>query len=465
MRIAIFHLGFFYSGGGEKLVLEEMRGLRALGHQVTCFAPYVDREGCFPDVPEMADIRTLLPPPPAWLPVKESLWVALSCLLIPFLAPRFRSFDVFLGANQPGPWLAFVLAKLLKKPYVAYLAQPLRLLHPRAIDEQNGLRIREGDHKFLMILRKLAGPIIDWADRISVCGAAAVLTNGSYVGSWIRRVYGVDVIDCPAGCHVDDPEILDYGKRWSGHIRVNGWQIPKPYVLLTNRHSPMKRFEYALWAMKSIIRVSPSATLVITGQKTSYTRLLEYLADSLGIGNSVRFVGLISESSLRRLYGQAAVYVYPSPEEDFGMGIVEAMAAGTPTVAWDCCGPTVTVDSGVTGYLVEPYDTEAFARRMLGLLTNRDIAERLGRSGNERASQLFSYARHIAVLGDVLHATIPAAETHDDLTQFPISPAIVGVESSPVGADYRPAAHARSIGAPSKDLWEELAVENSETER
>ena len=49
LRIAIFHLGFFYSGGGEKLVLEEIRGLRALGHEVTCFAPYVDRERCFPD--------------------------------------------------------------------------------------------------------------------------------------------------------------------------------------------------------------------------------------------------------------------------------------------------------------------------------------------------------------------------------------------------------------------------------
>ena len=67
LRIAIFHLGFFYSGGGEKLVLEEIRGLRALGHDVTCYAPYVDREGCFPDIPEMAEVEPLLPPPPAWL--------------------------------------------------------------------------------------------------------------------------------------------------------------------------------------------------------------------------------------------------------------------------------------------------------------------------------------------------------------------------------------------------------------
>ena len=73
MKIAIFHLGFFYSGGGEKLVLEEIRGLRALGHEVECFAPYVDRESCYPDYPEIKEVRALLPPPPSWLPMKVEM--------------------------------------------------------------------------------------------------------------------------------------------------------------------------------------------------------------------------------------------------------------------------------------------------------------------------------------------------------------------------------------------------------
>jgi len=78
MKIAIFHLGFFYSGGGEKLVLEEMRGLRALGHSVDIFAPFVDRTNCFPDIAEMAEVKALLPPPPRWLPMKDPLWVLIA---------------------------------------------------------------------------------------------------------------------------------------------------------------------------------------------------------------------------------------------------------------------------------------------------------------------------------------------------------------------------------------------------
>ena len=54
MKTAIIHLGFFYSGGGEKVVFEEVRGLRARGHQVDCYAPFVERQGLSTAVPRMA---------------------------------------------------------------------------------------------------------------------------------------------------------------------------------------------------------------------------------------------------------------------------------------------------------------------------------------------------------------------------------------------------------------------------
>ena len=416
MRIALFHLGFFYSGGGEKLVLEEIRGLRALGHEVVCFASFVDSSGCFPDFPEMRDVVPLLPPPPAWLPLKAPLWVTLSCLLIPFLAFRFRSYDVLLGANQPAPWFAYVISKILGKPYVIYLAQPLRLLHPRKIDLENGIRIREGDHKFLMGLKKLAGWLIDRADRLSVGNASVVLTNGAHVREWIQDVYGIDSVECPAGCHPIPENELIYSPRWKGKISVNGRDIPKPYILLTNRHSPMKRFEYALWALKEIRRSTKAVSMVITGQETEYTDQLRYLVEGLGLLDAVHFVGLVTEQDLAILYRSAAVYVYPSPEEDFGMGIVEAMASGTPVVAWNNGGPTVTVRDRLTGFLAEPYDTGVFAEKLLTLSTNVALAERMGRAGHRRARQLFSYERHVRLLERLLLAAAGIIE----LESFPV---------------------------------------------
>jgi len=418
LKVAIFHFGFFYSGGGEKLVLEEMRGLRLLGHDVTCFSPYVDREVCFPGISEMREIRTLLPPPPRWLPFRHALWVILCCLAIPLMAGRFRSFDVFFAANQPAPWFAFVLGKLLGKPYVIYLAQPLRLLHPRRIDVEEGLRITDGDQRFVQFLTRIAGWLIDRADKISVRNAAIVLTNGEHVSRWIREVYGIQDEVCPAGCHPIDRAGLSLAGRWCGTVQVNGFRIPKPYVLLTNRHAPQKRFEYALWALKTIQGQAPDLSMVITGQETGYTKELRYLVDGLRLGDKVRFVGLVSEEALASLYKEAALYVYPAPEEDFGMGIVEAMAAGTPVVAWNNGGPKQTVLDGETGFLVAPNDVNRFAERMLALGTDRGLGERMGIAAHRRAVDLFGYAAHNAHLESTLVRAVAANEGRRDLRQY-----------------------------------------------
>lgn len=419
LKIAIFHFGFFYSGGGEKLVLEEIRGLRSLGHAITCFAPFVDRDKCFPDDAEMGEIRPLLPPPPHWLPLKDTIWVIACCFLIPFLAPRFTSFDVIYAANHPSPWFAFVLSRILGKPYVIYLAQPLRLLHPRKIDVEHGLRIQDGDQSFVRLLTRAGRPLIDWADRVSIRHADIVLSNGSHVSRWIEEVYGVSSYICAAGCHPSARNSLEYTNRRQGQIDVNGKLITKPFALLTNRHSPMKRFEYALWALKSVLRDVPNFSLVITGQETKYTDQLRYLVDGLRLNENVHFVGLVTEEDLTQLYRESSIYIYPSPEEDFGMGIVEAMAAGTPVVAWNNGGPTVTVKNRQTGFLADPYDTEEFAGAIRQLATYQGLAERMGREGHRRASEIFSYERHHMILEQALFAAIEgrkirllAAENH-----------------------------------------------------
>jgi len=61
LNIAVFHCGFAYSGGGERLVLEEVMGLRRLGHDVICYAPTLDREACFPDLIDEVGVPTTAP--------------------------------------------------------------------------------------------------------------------------------------------------------------------------------------------------------------------------------------------------------------------------------------------------------------------------------------------------------------------------------------------------------------------
>jgi glycosyltransferase involved in cell wall biosynthesis len=172
----------------------------------------------------------------------------------------------------------------------------------------------------------------------------------------------------------------------------------------------MKRFEYAIWAMKWILRQNPRVSLVITGQETEYTDQLRYLVDGLRIEKNVKFVGLVPERDLGTLYQNAAAYVYPSPEEDFGMGIIEAMAAGTPVVAWKNGGPTVTVKDRETGFLIEPYDSDQFAERLLLLVNSPSLVEQLGKAAHRRAVERFSYEQHCRIIAESAMAALKGSQ-------------------------------------------------------
>ena len=407
-RIAVFHCGFTYSGGGERIVIEEVLGLRRRGYAVDCYAPTVDASRCYPDLLGDVRVRTFLPQLPRWFPFREAIQMAGASLLMPLYAWRFRGVDAILACNQPSAWIAWWAARLIDVPYVVYLNQPNRLVYPRNIDRQTGW-VANADYRLLAQVVLRATSFVAWADRRSVQEADQLLVNGDYIGDIIRGIYKRDAIDCPAGCHVAASGFpLSVEQRFAGGLTINGYPIRRPYVLLTNRHYPQKRFDLAIRAMAEVRKHHPKAQLVVPGPATAHTAVLRGIVNDLVLGDSVLFLGQITEDELQRLYEGAAVYVYPAPEEDFGMGVIESMAKGVPVVAWNQAGPTVTVGEG-TGLLAEPLDVSDYAAGIVRLLDDRDANQRTG----ERAfawARRFDWERHIDT---VERALLDVAESHD----------------------------------------------------
>jgi glycosyltransferase involved in cell wall biosynthesis/SAM-dependent methyltransferase len=398
LRIIVFHCGFTYSGGGERQVLEEVRGLRQLGHAVDCYAPTIDPKHCFPDLIAEVRPRPLVPQLPGWFPLRDAIHMLLASVLAPILALTLPPADVLVGANQPGAWIAWIASRIRRLPYVAYINQPCRLVYPRAVDLETGWQTKR-DYQLLNALIQRGRGFVRWADWASVRGAGRVLVNGGFVGDQVARLYQrPDIVDCPGGCH-PPPAGYERGHFSSGELSVNGRSIAKPYILLTNRHYPQKRFDFAIQALDRLRRRRGlDVPLVITGSFTGYTRQLRMLADELGISDRVVFVDEVSERDLERLYREAAVYVYSSPEEDFGLGVLEAMAHGLPVVAWGHGGPTVSVRDGETGLLAPAYDVDAFAAKIATVLDDEDCNRRLGENAMREVSERFSWARHVEIV-------------------------------------------------------------------
>jgi glycosyltransferase involved in cell wall biosynthesis/uncharacterized membrane protein YbhN (UPF0104 family) len=394
-QIAVFHCGFTYSGGGERIVIEEVLGLRRRGFNVDCYAPTVDATRCYPDLIGAVRVRTFLPQLPRWFPYREAIQMAAASLLMPLYVWRFRGIDAIVACNQPSAWIAWWAARLIDVPYVVYLNQPNRLVYPRKVDRETGW-VTNADYRLLATIVLRATRFVAWADRRSIQEADQLLVNGNYIGDIIRGIYKRDAVDCPAGCHVAASGFpLPLEARFSGGLTVNGFPIRRPYALLTNRHYPQKRFDLAIKAMVDVRKIHPRVQLVVPGPATLHTAELRALVTQLELSEAILFLGAITEEELQRLYETAAVYVYPAPEEDFGMGVIESMAKGVPVVAWNQAGPTVTVGAG-TGHLAEPIDVSDYASGIARLL---EPAE--NQAMGERAfawARRFDWERHLDIL-------------------------------------------------------------------
>ena len=409
-RIAVFHCGFTYSGGGERIVIEEVLGLRRRGYEVECYAPTVDQSRCYPDLIGDVRVRTFLPQLPRWFPFREAVQMAATSLLMPLYAWRFRGVDAIVGCNQPSAWIAWWAARLMDVPYLVYLNQPNRLVYPRSIDRETGW-VANADYRLLAAIVLRAMRFVAWADRRSVQEADQLLVNGNYIGDIIRRTYRREAIDCPAGCHVASSGFpLPTEERFSGGLTINGYPIRRPYVLLTNRHYPQKRFDLTIRAMAEVRQRHPRVQLVIPGPATSHTDSLKALVVELGLSDAVLFLGPIAEAELQKLYQGAAVYVYPAPEEDFGMGVIESMAKGVPVVAWNQAGPTVTVGPD-TGYLAEPLVVSDYAAGISRLLDDPIENQATGGRAFEWARQ-FDWERHLDTLES---AVLEVARAHEQI--------------------------------------------------
>ena len=107
--------------------------------------------------------------------------------------------------------------------------------------------------------------------------------------------------------------------------------------VIWGRHVPYKRFDLAIQAANEL-----GALLTIAGTGPD-TERLKSLA-----GPTVRFVGRVSDDELVRLAQSSEAFLFPN-EEDFGIAAVEALAAGTPVIAYKKGGALDIVQEGETG--------------------------------------------------------------------------------------------------------------------
>jgi glycosyltransferase involved in cell wall biosynthesis len=134
-------------------------------------------------------------------------------------------------------------------------------------------------------------------------------------------------------------------------------------------------------ALRSRGGVTAGLSLVLAGVDRGLGVQLQTQAAAAGAPDALVSLGVVSDARLDALYRDAAVLVYPSLYEGFGLPVLEAMARGTPVVATRASSlPEVLGDAGV---LLEPNDAAGWTPSfdvIIGQPARRAVLAEAGRT-------------------------------------------------------------------------------------
>jgi len=172
----------------------------------------------------------------------------------------------------------------------------------------------------------------------------------------------------------------------------------RPFVLSVAGADPTKNVGSLVEAFGRLPQsVRDAHDLVLVGDFRRRPELRERVV-ALGVEKQTEFPGVVSDERLIELYQQAALFVFPSRYEGFGLPVLEAMACGCPVISSNASSlPEVTGDAAL---LVDPMDMEGLAKKMNRVLSDQTLSDDMRKRGPIRASQ-FTWdrtAREIVVV-------------------------------------------------------------------
>ena len=152
--------------------------------------------------------------------------------------------------------------------------------------------------------------------------------------------------------------------------------------LIAGRQTPYKRFDLAVAACTKL-----GLPLTVIGDGPDHHRLRKMA------GRTVTFLGKVSDAILEEEFAHAQALIFPGLD-DFGITPVEAMASGTPVVAYKAGGALDYIQPGITGEFFEKQSVTSLAKALHSFTANRYNSATIRTVAEHFSSSAFQRALH-----------------------------------------------------------------------
>jgi glycosyltransferase involved in cell wall biosynthesis len=185
-------------------------------------------------------------------------------------------------------------------------------------------------------LRILVGPLRKW-DYKAAQRPDHIIANSTHIAAEIKRYYDRSSV-------VIYPPV--YMERFQ---KPKNQKLARRGFIVAGRQTPYKRFDLAVAACTKLERL---LTVIGTGPDHTHLRKIA--------GHDVTFLGKVSDEVLEHELASAEALIFPGLD-DFGITPVEAMAAGTPVIAYKAGGALDYIVPGKTGEFFSPQNAASLA--------------------------------------------------------------------------------------------------------
>ena len=209
----------------------------------------------------------------------------------------------------------------------------------------------------------------------------------------IREFFQLDAAVAPLGV---EQRFFDIAAERKTHH-------PEPFILCVSTLHPHKNIELLLRAYAAFRQKYPDIKLVLAGMRGFQARPVEQLIATLSLSDHVTITGWIPREDIYKLYTRASTFVFPSLFEGFGIPLVEAMAAGIPSICANL--EPMKSNAGAAALTFEAASVDELANCLLRVTSDEELRAHLSSAGQAQAQQ-FRWERTAAI---TLHELTEAA--------------------------------------------------------
>ncbi|WP_251951777.1 glycosyltransferase [Salinibacter ruber] len=202
---------------------------------------------------------------------------------------------------------------------------------------------------------------------------------------------------------------------WRGETTVPDMEekADRPTVLYMSRLHPKKNVQGLLRAWAQVVAVRPDAQLWVAGDGDDYVRQLRDTVATHGLEDSVSFLGFVSGDEKERVLRKAWAFALPSHQENFGVAVLEAVAAGLPVVISGEVQLRSFVESHDLGVIVDRTDPAAIAAGLRSVLSDDAGQRRVAEEGPAAVRDTFSVERVGEQLVEMYESVLSTASSDD----------------------------------------------------